>query len=189
MLDADQRVWLVDGFTGATSRWTGWANEVPSLPFRAGVGPLAVQPLVDSWDGYLAERTRLFDAMADNDDSAFVTLTGDLHSTVVGRQRHDGASVGLECMTPATTSVNLAEAVGIDGGLRGRVTEPVVSGIIEAMNPAVDRFDSQHCGYATAEFGCDAFEFDVDAVDKTVDWPDAATSRLLSVGVRRSRLL
>jgi alkaline phosphatase D len=188
MLGATQREWLLKGFRTSDTRWTAWANEVLSLPFRAGVGPVAVQPLVDSWDGYPAERDRLFDAMAANDDTGFVTLTGDLHSTIVGRQRRDGRTVGLECMTPAVTSVNLAEAVGVDEGLAGRLTRPLVSGAVETMNSQMDRFDSHHWGYAVAEFTPDQFSFDAYAVDKTVDRADAPREHLLSVDRARDRL-
>jgi alkaline phosphatase D len=127
--------------------------------------------------------------MAGNGATAFVTLTGDLHSTVIGDQRLDGQRVGLECMTPATTSVNGAEAVGVDAGLAGRLTRPLLSGIATATNPELRRFDSHDWGYATATFARDRFSFDVYAVDKTVDSAEAPRSRLTGVTVPRERLL
>jgi alkaline phosphatase D len=153
------------------------------------VAPLALQPAVDSWDGYPAERRRLYRAMAGNGETAFVTLTGDLHSTVIGDQRLDGQRVGLECMTPATTSVNGAEAVGVESGLAGRLTRPLLSGVAEAMNPELRYFDSHDWGYATATFTRDRFSFDVYAVDKTVDGADAPRERLTGITAPRSRLL
>jgi alkaline phosphatase D len=189
MLGDEQFDWLADGFGDAGTRWTGWANEVLTLPLRVGVSPLAVQPFVDSWDGYPAERRRLYRRMADNDRTAFVTLTGDLHSTVIGDQRLDGERVGIECMTPATTSVNGAEAVGVGSGLAGRLTRPLLSGIATATNPEMHTFDSHDWGYATATFGRERFAFDVYAVDKTVDGADAPRKRLAGTTVRRDRLL
>jgi alkaline phosphatase D len=189
MLGDAQRAWLRDGFAGATGRWAGWANEVLSLPFRVGVGPLALRPLVDSWDGYPAERAALFGEMAANDRTAFVTLTGDLHSTVIGDQRHEGRRVGVECMTPATTSVNVAEAVAVESGLRARLTRPLLSGLVEATNPGIRRFESHSWGYATATFERDRFRFDAYAVDKTVDDADAPRRHLTGVTVPRSALV
>jgi hypothetical protein len=145
MLGDEQRTWLCDGLMGASTRWVGWANEVLSLPLRLSVGPLAVQPLVDSWDGYPAERERVFAALRDADGAA-ATLTGDLHSTVVGNQWLDGTCVGIEVMTPAVTSVNVAEAVNLDEGLRGRLTRPLLARAVEAANPHIDRFDSHATG-------------------------------------------
>jgi alkaline phosphatase D len=91
-------------------------------------------------------------------------------------------------MTPAVTSVNLAEAVGVDEGLAGRLTRPLVSGAVETMNPHMDRFDSHHWGYAVAEFTRDQFSFDAYAVDKTVDRADAPREHLLGVERARDRL-
>lgn len=189
MLGTDQRAWLLDGFAAAPTRWTGWANEVLSLPFRVGVGSLALQPLIDSWDGYPAEREAIFAAMRDNDATAFVTLTGDLHSTVVGEQRLESECVGLEVMTPAVTSVNVAEAVNLDAGVRGRLTRPVLSRAVELANPHIDRFESHHWGYSVARFERDRVVVDVYAVDKTVDAADAPRLRLARVERRREELL
>jgi alkaline phosphatase D len=188
MLGADQRAWLESGFAAADARWTGWANEVLSLPFRVGVGRLSLRPLTDSWDGYAAERAALFRTMAANDRTAFVTLTGDLHSTVVGDQRVDGSLAGVECMTPATTSVNAAEAVGVESGLARRVTRPLLSGAVGAFNPHLDRFESHSWGYGVARFDRDRFRFDAYAVDKTTDSADPPRTRLASVERSRDRL-
>lgn len=188
MLGDEQARWLQDGFATAETRWVGWANEVLSLPLRVGIEPLAVQPFVDSWDGYPVERRQLYRAMADNDDTAFVTLTGDLHSTVIGHQRLDGDRVGLECMTPAITSVNGAEAVGVDDGFLRRVTRPVLSGLARAMNPHLESFDSHTWGYATATFTRNQFSFGVYAVEKSVDRADAPRTNSESVTVARSQL-
>jgi alkaline phosphatase D len=189
MLGTDQHAWLTDGFAGSDARWTGWANEVLSLPFRVGVGSLSLRPLTDSWDGYAAERAALFRTMAGNDRTAFVTLTGDLHSTVVGDQRVDGSLAGVECMTPATTSVNVAEAVGAESGLARRLTRPLLSGAVEAANPGIDRFESHSWGYGVARFDRDRFRFDVYAVDKTADRPDPPRTRIASVERSRDRLI
>ena len=188
MLGDEQRTWLCDGLMGASTRWVGWANEVLSLPLRLGVGPLAVQPLVDSWDGYPAERERVFAALRDADGAA-ATLTGDLHSTVVGNQWLDGTCVGIEVMTPAVTSVNVAEAVNLDEGLRGRLTRPLLARAVEAANPHIDRFDSHAWGYSVATFERDRLTVDVYAVDKTVNAANAPRSRLAQVERARTDLL
>lgn len=189
MLGTEQREWLLAGFETTTTSWTGWANEVLSLPFQVGIDPVSISPLADSWNGYPAERALIFDAMAANDDTAFVTLTGDLHSAIVGEQRHDGTRVGIECMTPATTSVNVAEAVALDEGRVGELTQPILSAAVEAMNPTIDQFDSNHWGYATATFTPEQFGFDVYAVDKTVNRAAAPKSKLLGATVPRTQLL
>jgi alkaline phosphatase D len=219
MLGYRQRRWLIDRLGWAPTHWTAWANEVLSLPFDVGLGPASFTPLVDSWDGYAAERARLFDAMAGNDRSANVTLTGDLHSYIVGEQRRrpasvprtppepratsgpraltqgaagdgtEGEVVGVEFMTPAVTSVNLAEAIGVEEGVLGRVSRPLFRRAVLGANPHFDLFDSHHWGYATVTFGREDCRYVAYAVDKSVDDAHAPKRRLADVRVPRDRLL
>lgn len=215
MLGARQRRWLVDRLGWADTRWTAWANEVLSLPFEAGIGSATFRPLVDSWDGYAAERARLFDTMARNDRSAALTFTGDLHSYIAGEQRQPPASVprtppaprssarskpraertagdevaGFEFMTPAVTSVNLAEAVGVEDGLLARLTRPLFRRAVCGANPHFDTFDSHHWGYATVTVGRDECRYVAYAVDKTVDDAHAPRRRLADLRVARDRLV
>ncbi|WP_380678575.1 alkaline phosphatase D family protein [Salinigranum sp. GCM10025319] len=178
MLGDDQLAWFTEEITDSTATWFVWSNAVLSLPLRLGAGPLSIYPKQDSWDGYAAERARIFETFAETRDSGVVTLTGDMHSTVAGYQRTaypelgdagDATRVGVEFMTPAMTSVNVAEAVGVDGGVLGRLTRPLVSGGVRAMNAHIRVFDSHHWGYSVVEFTPGACTFTTYAVDKTVD--------------------
>ena len=172
MLGDEQRQWLTDAVRSSERRWTVWGNEVLSTPFRVGVGPASVHPNPDAWDGYAYERDRIFAALARAENA--VTLTGDMHTTMAGYQRlPDGATVGVEFMTPSVTSVNIAEAVGVESGLRKRLTRPVASWLAGAMNPHLEFFDSHHWGYSTVEFTRDACTHTTYAVDKTEDDADA----------------
>jgi alkaline phosphatase D len=92
-------------------------------------------------------------------------------------------------MTPAVTSVNVAEAVNLDEGLRGRLTRPLLARAVEAANPHIDRFDSHAWGYSVATFERDRLTVDVYAVDKTVNAANAPRSRLAQVERARTDLL
>ncbi len=84
-----------------------------------------------------------------------------------------GERFGVEFMTPATTSVNVAEALHLTRGLRKELTEPLVSWLVPKMNPHIDFFDSHNWGYSTLEFTRDECRFVAYAVDKTENYPDA----------------
>jgi alkaline phosphatase D len=186
MLGAEQREWLVDTITGSGTRWTVWADEVLTVPLRLGSGPLSVYPVQGGWDGYTRERMRITEAVAEADVDNFVTLTGDMHSYVAAYQQTSypgrvtggegvaqGERIGVEFMTPAITSLNVAEALHLTRGRRKRLTEPLLSWLVPAMNPHIEFFDGHNWGYSVVEFTTEECTYVGYAVDKTVDWPDA----------------
>jgi len=189
MLGDEQREWLVGTITESTATWTVWADEVLTIPFRLGSGPLSIYPVQGGWDGYTRERQRISEAIAAADVDNYITLTGDMHCYIVGYQQASypgrvtggegvaqGDRIGVEFMTPALTSLNAAEALHLTRGLRGKLTEPLVSGLVTAMNPHIEFFDAHNWGYSVVEFTPDSCTYVGYAVDKTVDSADADRS-------------
>lgn len=165
MLGEQQREWLIETLTTDDSYWTVWADEVVTIPFRLGSGSLSVYPGQGGWDGYTRERQRISEAVAAADVDNYVTISGDMHCYIAGYKQASypgrvtggegvayGERIGVEFMTPATTSLNVAEALHLTCGLRSRITEPLVSWLIETMNPHIDFFDSHNWGYSVLEF-------------------------------------
>jgi alkaline phosphatase D len=76
-------------------------------------------------------------------------------------------------MTPAITSINVAEALHLTRGTRKKITEPLLSWLIPKMNPHIDFFDSHNWGYSVLEFSREECRFVAYAVDKTDNSPDA----------------
>jgi alkaline phosphatase D len=186
MLGEDQREWLIETLTTDESLWTVWADEVLTMPFRIGSGPISVYPVQGGWDGYTRERQRISEAVAAADVENYVTLTGDMHCYIAGYNQTsypgrvtggegvaEGERIGVEFMTPATTSLNVAEALHLTRGLRGKLTEPLLSKLVTAMNPHIELFDSHNWGYSVVEFGREECTYVGYSVDKTVDSPDA----------------
>ncbi len=186
MLGTEQREWLLDTLTSSTAIWTVWADEVLTVPFRLGSGPLSVYPVQGGWDGYTRERQQISERLAEAEVDNFVTLTGDMHCYIAAYKRSaypgrvsggagvaTGERLGVEFMTPATTSLNVAEALHLTRGWRKQLTEPLLSWLIPAMNPHIEFFDSHNWGYSTVEFTRDSCTYVGYAVDKTVNAADA----------------
>ncbi|MFB6086987.1 MAG: alkaline phosphatase, partial [Haloarculaceae archaeon] len=186
MLGEEQREWLVDTVTNSEATWTVWADEVLTTPFRIGSGPLSLYPVQGGWDGYTRERQRITEAIGAADVDNFVTLTGDMHCYLAAYQQTsypgrvtggagvaEGDRIGVEFMTPAVTSLNVAEALHLTRGWRGKITEPILRWLVPAMNPHIDFFDSHHWGYSVVEFDRDECVYVGYSVDKTDDSPDA----------------
>jgi alkaline phosphatase D len=205
MLGTDQREWLFDQFRDSTATWTVWLDEVLTIPFKIGAGPLVVHPSQGGWDGYGHERNLITETLADIGISNFVTLTGDMHCYVAGYQQTDyqdvlshllygsdaattDSRVGVEFMTPAITSCNVAEAVGADRGLVGDVTEWLLSRAVRAQNPHMELFNSHNWGYSVVEFTPDECTYTAYSVDKTVDSPDAEKEVLAALRVPEGRV-
>ncbi|MFC3477211.1 alkaline phosphatase D family protein [Halobacterium litoreum] len=186
MLGDEQREWLIDTVTESDSTWTVWADEVLTVPFRFGSGPLSVYPVQGGWDGYTRERQQITEAVDAADVENFVTLTGDMHCYVAAYQQSSypgrvsggegvaaGDRIGVEFMTPAVTSLNVAEALHLTRGWRGKLTEPLLTWLITAMNPHIEFFDSHNWGYSVVEFTREDCTYVGYAVDKTENSPDA----------------
>ena len=189
MLGDEQREWLIDTITESTSAWTVWADEVLTVPLRLGSGPLSIYPVQGGWDGYTRERLRITESIAAADVDNYVTLTGDMHCYVAAYQQTSypgrvsggegvapGDRIGVEFMTPAVTSLNIAEALRLTRGWRGTLTEPLLTWLVTTMNPHIEFFDSHNWGYSVVEFTPEACTYVGYAVDKTVNSPDADRS-------------
>lgn len=198
MLGEAQREWLLERIEESTARWTVWTDEVLTMPLKVGAGPLTVFPVQGGWDGYVRERRQIMEHVADADVENFVTLTGDAHCYMAGYQqtRYDDTlsgllfgsafeddRIGVEFMTPPLTSLNVAEAVGVDLGWFAGLTERLLSWLVPAMNPHLEYFDSHHWGYSVVTFTRDECRYEGYSVDKTTDSADAEAERLVAFRV------
>jgi alkaline phosphatase D len=178
MLGDEQKEWFKDFLTDSDARWTTWANEVLTMPLTAGDGPNQIEFLHDSWDGYQAERAELMDAIKGADIRNFISLTGDLHASIVGYQQAgygeaswDFEKVGVEFMTPSVTSVNAADVIDFPSDWdRDALAETAKS-----QNEHLEYVNWYDHGYSVIEFGRDECIWSVYKVEKdenTASVPD-----------------
>ena len=203
MLGESQRDWLVDQLTGSDATWTVWTDEVLTIPFKLGAGPFTIFPVQGGWDGYVRERRRILEALDAADTGNFVTLTGDAHCYIAGYQqtkyddtfpgllfgtRFEDSRVGVEFMTPTVTSLNVAEALGLNRGRLARWTEPLLSRLVTAMNPHMEFFNSHRWGYSVVEFTREDCTYTAYSVDKTVDSADVEKDLVTRLRVPEGRV-
>lgn len=108
LLGADQFDWLTNRLKSSTAQWKVMVNQVM-------VAPLEVFGVVvnsDQWDGYRAERERLFDTLGTYNIDNFVVLTGDIHSAWANDIPSSSGNVGVEFVATSVTS----PALSIPGG-------------------------------------------------------------------------
>lgn len=134
LLGADQRAWLQERVTQSRARWQLLGQQILMgrywLPAPVVLGQISFQDFVkqarqnsnvappsvpfvpfnlDAWDGYHAERARVFRWMQAS-DSRFIVLAGDTHNAWASTLRTDtGEQVGIEFGTQSVTSGGLEE--------------------------------------------------------------------------------
>lgn len=210
MLGATQRQWFIDEIHDSESEWTAWGNEVLTLPIAVPLPTL----FRDAWDGFEEERRLIMREVnasqmlvslekADRGVRNFITLTGDMHSCLAGYQRTTyprNTVVGVELMTPAVTSINIAESfvkwIGHAGdrfgdvaqALAPKLMETLVSPLVSRAIPDVRFFDSQAWGYSVVTFTPDHCTYRAYDVDKTRNSADAERTLVTEIRIPSDRV-
>ncbi len=71
-----QRNWLFNNFNTSTRTWQVIGQQVMMAPLQA----FGIPVNNDQWDGYPADRNRLYASMQQNSSKNFAVLSGDIHS-------------------------------------------------------------------------------------------------------------
>ena len=107
LLGNEQRAWLMDALSDTTTQWKVLGQQVMVAPIEL----FGVALNADQWDGYPAERQRVYDHIMDNDIEDVVVITGDIHSSWANDlplPDYDPAtgdsSVAVEFVTTSVTS-------------------------------------------------------------------------------------
>jgi len=122
LLGTEQESWLAEQFQTSVRNRSTWTLLGQQIVFAAQTAVRGQSPNTDSWDGYRAARTRVFDMVERAKIANFAVLTGDIHSSwaydlprdpFAGYDKSTGkGSLGVEF---AGTSVTSPSNVGRDG--------------------------------------------------------------------------
>lgn len=136
ILGLDQYNWLSTELGNSTAQWNILGQQVMMAPLKAFGAVLNT----DQWDGYPAERTKLYNHILDNNIQNLVVLTGDIHTSWANDLPHVGynsstgaGSAGVEYVITSVTSSSAP--IGFP------------SAIITAANPHIKWSDLSKKGY------------------------------------------
>lgn len=164
LLGLDQRRWLSDRLYASKQNKTLWTVlgqqvmfgqlnllELPQLKFldQSVLGNIAAVNM-DQWDGYVAERNRVFNMIKDIGVENLVVLTGDIHTSwamelyenpfaLVGGSMLQ-KSLGVELVTPSVTSSGFPDEVA-----------DVVSAALPVLNPHIKYSELKTKGFVLVE--------------------------------------
>jgi alkaline phosphatase D len=182
ILGGEQRRWFLDGVIGSDATWKLWGNEVLNAALKvSNAGEEAFYVNYDAWDGYEHERLTLMGELHRHDVDNVVALTGDMHSYIAAylkldykdaqqsEYHSDDGRVGVELMTPAVSSDNLADS-GLFPPAR---QEEAFNEAAQSQNPHVEWINSNNYGYSVVELTDEAAVYTAYAVPRT---PDGASA-------------
>ncbi|MFI9511400.1 alkaline phosphatase D family protein [Nocardia sp. NPDC052566] len=127
-----QMDWLTAGLASAPVRWKLVGNSVMIAPLvfpplepattaaitsAIGVPQSGIPANADQWDGYTADRRKLFAAITEQNLADIVFLTGDIHSSWAADLPLDaanypgGRTAGAEFVVPSVTSTSVGDMV------------------------------------------------------------------------------
>jgi alkaline phosphatase D len=112
ILGAQQRKWLIDGFSRSRAKWQIIGNQSPMGQTDLDPGP-AVNVFFDPWDGYVADRNKVLAAAQDRGVRNLVVITGDRHQNYAWDLKRDFADP--TSATVATEFVGTSITSGGDG--------------------------------------------------------------------------
>jgi alkaline phosphatase D len=161
MLGLQQLDWLQRELAADRCTWSLLANQTVMTPI-----PFLGNYNMDQWDGYPAERSKIFRSLARVRNA--VVITGDSHAAGVGdlREEADGSPVvGTELV-----------GAGISSGF-GDLAD-IAEGIANDLDQ-VKWFDAHHKGYVRCDVTPDDWRADFRAVDST-EVPTSGASTITS---------
>ncbi len=136
ILGLDQYNWLTTELGSSPAQWNILGQQVMMAPLKA----FGVTLNTDQWDGYPAERTKLYNHILDNNIQNLVVLTGDIHTSWANDLPHTGynsstgsGSAGVEYVITSVTSSS--SPIGFP------------SAFISAANPHIKWSDLSKKGY------------------------------------------
>lgn len=111
ILGPTQFQWFKNELSTTTQPWKIIGNQV-----MIGAVEIFGTPInTDSWDGYPAERQKLFDHLSTNNIDNMVVFTGDIHTSWAVDLKNGNNPVGVEMVTPSVTSpgspINLSNLI------------------------------------------------------------------------------
>ncbi|WP_324198000.1 alkaline phosphatase D family protein [Nocardia beijingensis] len=168
-----QMEWLTAGLASAPVRWKLVGNSVMIAPLvfpplepattaaitsTVGVPQSGLSLNGDQWDGYTADRTRLFRAIIDQQVSDVLFLTGDIHSSWAADLPLDaanypgGATAGAEFVVPSVTSTSIGDML--------QANSAPIAESIKTVNRHLRYVELDAHGYGVLEITADQAQMD-----------------------------
>ncbi|MET4613145.1 alkaline phosphatase D [Rhodococcus sp. PvR044] len=181
-----QMDWLTNGIVSSPTQWKVVGNPVmiaptlvPPLDTKTTAALTEILGLpdegipygTDSWDGYAADRRRLYNAIAEAGVDNTVFLTGDVHTSwacdlpLDAANYPGGATIGTELVVPSVTSPNMDDSLGVPP----RTASLAVEEAYKAVNRHIRYLDFDSHGYGVFEIATAGSQMDWYYISDPID--------------------
>jgi alkaline phosphatase D len=189
LLGRKQLRWLTRKLVNSKAQWKIVSSSVMMMQLF-GFGPNGMGNL-DAWDGYPAEREKIFEIIRSYGIRNFGVLSGDFHTSFAAAlqsygSNNDvpvplGAPIGFEFTTPSISAANINELEALqlpDGSVISPLDErwperhPVTLGFEQAFlggNPHIEYINLDQHGYAIIGFNEERAQADFYYVDTVLE--------------------
>ncbi|MCP4438971.1 MAG: T9SS type A sorting domain-containing protein [Aureispira sp.] len=134
LLGNAQMDWLTTGMDTSTAQWQILGQQVMMAPLDINPLPFGQQYAnSDQWDGYQAERDKLYDSVTTNNINNMVVLTGDIHTAWANDLEDGSTDIGVEFVVNSVTSPGFPLPIG--------------AGVIQSLNSHMKYVDLTNHGY------------------------------------------
>lgn len=199
MLGDEQTDWLTNGLRDSKALWRILGNNVMFSAMDFGKFAKNRRWNMDQWDGYPANRDRIFDTLEANGVRDLIVITGDIHTAwgiELSRNPHDRLTydrrtgrgvIGAEFVAQSITSFNLDEQ-------RGKFVARLAADFIKSpkRNPHVRHANMMDHGYMlltiTAEHAEAEWIFTRSLKERTLNTKRGQTWRIMHGGNRLVRV-
>jgi len=184
MLGDTQKAWFKSAVPSSSATWKLWGSEVMLMAVEAPKGQPAI---LDSWDGYEAERKEILEHFVSNGVKNLAALTGDIHTFFAGDLTttgdDQGQPAGVELVGGSATSSGIPEELGVPA--------PTLEALAAANDPHVKYYEFESRGYGVVSLSTDKLvcEFKKVAVDVEGAQPELLKTIEVDNGVPAVRVL
>jgi alkaline phosphatase D len=175
LVGSEQAEWLLKNLRDSRSRWNVIAQQTMMAQYDYDPGE-GISVNHDQWDGYSADRDRLFSFIKKYEPSNPVVLSGDWHSSWVNDLKEDFNDSSSKTLATEFVGTSISSGCGWKNQIEAALS----------VNQHVKFFDGDYRGYVKCHVTHNSWEADYRVVSSPSN-PDAVAVTLASFTVKNGK--
>ncbi|WP_069187890.1 alkaline phosphatase D family protein [Sporosarcina globispora] len=175
MVGSEQGLWLIGNLHRSHAKWNVLAQQTMMAQYDYDPGE-GISVNHDQWDGYSADRDRLFELIKKRQLSNLIVLGGDWHSSWVNDLKEDFNNPKSKTLATEFVGTSISSGCGWKDQVKAALS----------VNPHVKFFDGEYRGYVRFRVTHKSWQSDYRVVSSTGN-PEAAASTIASFEVKNGK--